>query len=252
MNSTHSKRTAIVTGAAQGLGAGIARSLHRAGYPLLLADINLAGAQAVADKLAKEGEAPVRAIAVDVRHKDQVEAMAAAAVEWQGNVSILINNAGRTQARDFMAVTPEEWDDVLTTNLRSVMFGCQAVFPYMRTQGWGRIVNLASVAGQRGGPQVQGPHYASSKAGIIGLTRYLAYEVAKHGISINAVAPGPILTEQTALAPPDKLALVSASVPLGRLGQLDEVGELVNYLVSDAGGFAIGATFDVNGGLLMR
>src|SRR5262249_27262070 len=115
-----------------------------------------------------------------------------------------------------------------------------------------RIVNLASVAGQRGGPQVQGPHYASSKAGIIGLTRYIAHEVAKHGICVNAVAPGPILTEQTALAPPDKLAMVSASLPLGRLGRVEEVGELIAYLVSDAGGFTVGATFDVNGGLLMR
>jgi 3-oxoacyl-[acyl-carrier protein] reductase len=151
-----------------------------------------------------------------------------------------------------MEVTAEEWDDVLSTNLRSVMFGCQAVFPYMKKQKWGRIINVTSVAGQRGGPQVQGPHYASSKAGIIGLTRYLAYEMAKHGISVNAVAPGPVLTEQTALAPPDKLAAVSASVPLGRLGKTEEVGALINYLVSEAGGFAVGATFDVNGGLLMR
>lgn len=252
MTNSIAQRTAIVTGAAQGIGAGIARSLHRAGYPVVLADLNLAGAQKLAEELKKEGDAPLLPVAVDVRRKEQIEAMVAAAVEWRGNVSILVNNAARTQARDFMEVTPEEWDDVMATNLRSVLFACQAAVPHMRKQGWGRIVNLSSLAGQRGGPQVQGPHYACSKAGIIELTRYLAFDVAKYGISVNAIAPGPILTEQTALAPPDKLALVSQSVPLGRLGRVDEIGELVNYLVSDAGGFAVGATFDINGGLLMR
>jgi 3-oxoacyl-[acyl-carrier protein] reductase len=252
MNGTPSDRTAIVTGAAQGVGAGIARALHAAGHPLLLCDINGAAAQSLADQMAADGGAPVRAFQVDVRNKAEVQAMVTAAISWQGNVSVLVNNAARTVAREFMDIEPAEWDDLLAVNLRSVLFGCQAVFPHMRDRGWGRIMNLSSVAGLRGGPQVQGAHYATSKAGIIGLGRYLAYEMAPYGIAVNTLAPGPIQTEQTALAPPDKLAAVSKTIPLGRLGTVSEVGGLAVYLASDEGGFVVGATLDVNGGIVMR
>ena len=245
-------RTAIVTGAAQGVGAGIARALHDAGHRVLIADINGDAAALLADTISAEGGAPVRAARVDVRIKAEVDAMVADAIAWSGDASILVNNAARTQARDFLEITADEWDDVIATNLRSMLFACQAAVPHMKQKRWGRIINVSSVAGQRGGPQVQGVHYASSKAGIIGMSRYLAYELAPHGIAVNTLAPGPILTAQTALAPPEKLAAVSAAIPLGRFGDVAEVGALAAYLASDAGGFVIGATLDVNGGIVMR
>ena len=241
-------KTALVTGAAQGLGRALAGALHAAGHRVALADLNLDKAKAAAAELGKGAIA----VAVDVRSKPVVEAAVAECVAALGPVEILVNNAARTQARDFMAITPEEWDDVLGINLRGMVFAAQAVLPGMVAKKWGRIVNMSSVAGLRGGPQVQGAHYASSKAAIIGLTRYLAYDFAKHGITVNAIAPGPILTEQTALAPPDKVAMVAAQIPVGRIGDPKDVGALVAHICSDAGGFITGATLDISGGLVMR
>ena len=241
-------KTALVTGAAQGLGRAIAGALHAAGHQVALADLNLDKAKAAAAELGKGAIA----VAVDVRSKPAVEAAVAQCVAALGPIDILVNNAARTQARDFMAIAPEEWDDVLGINLRGMVFAAQAVLPGMVEKKWGRIVNMSSVAGLRGGPQVQGAHYASSKAAIIGLTRYLAYDFAKHGITVNAIAPGPILTEQTALAPPDKVAMVAAQIPVGRIGDPKDVGALVAHICSDAGGFITGATLDISGGLVMR
>lgn len=244
-------RPAIVTGAAQGIGAALARALHGAGHPVALVDRATDRIAAMADELSAAG-APALAVTCDMRDRAAVFSAVAQAAEAHGPAAILVNNAARTQARDFLDVSAEEWDDVLATNLRGHLFAAQAVLPGMIAAGWGRIVNLASVAGQRGGPQVQGPHYAASKAGIIGLTRYIAHLFAPQGITCNAIAPGPILTEQTALAPPDKLAAVAATIPLGRIGDVKNVAGLLLYLVSDAGDFTTGATLDVNGGMLMR
>ncbi len=236
-------RTALVTGAAQGLGLAIARALHAAGHSVTMADINLEKAEAAAATLPG-----ARAIPLDVRRKDGF----AGALATIGPVDILVNNAARTQARDLYEITAEEWDDVLATNLRSILFATQTFAPSMTAAKWGRILNLASIAGQRGGPQVQGAHYAASKAGIIGLTRYLAHGLAPHGITVNTIAPGTILTEQTALAPPEKVALVVGQIPLGRIGQAEEVGALAAFLASDDAAFITGTTQDINGGVLMR
>jgi len=241
-------KTAFVTGAAQGLGNAIARALHAAGHQVALADMNLDKARGVAAELGKGA----MAIGVDVRDRHAVNAAVAECTAKLGQPDILVNNAARTQARDFLAITQEEWDDVLAINLRGMLFASQAVLPGMMAKKWGRIVNLSSVAGLRGGPQVQGAHYASSKAAIIGFTRYLAYDFAKHGITVNAIAPGPILTEQTALAPADKVAMVAAQIPVGRIGDPKDVGALVAHVCSDAGGFITGATLDISGGLVMR
>lgn len=242
------RRVAFVTGAAQGLGAAIATALHSAGHKVVLADLNHVKAAALAQSL---GEGAM-AVAADVRNKASLAAAIAQAEAAFGPIDILINNAARTQARDFFAMEPEEWDDVLATNLRSVVLTCQLLAQGMMARGWGRIINVTSIAGQRGGPQVQGAHYAASKAGIIGLTRYLAHQFATGGVTVNTIAPGTILTEQTALAPPDKVALVVSQIPLGRIGQADEVGALAVYLTSEAAGFVTGMTADINGGVLMR
>lgn len=241
-------RTAFVTGAAQGLGLAIARALLAEGHRVVLGDLNATKAAALAAELGPNA----MAVPLDVREKSSLAAAVAAAEHRFGPIDILVNNAARTQARDFLAIQPEEWDDVLATNLRGVLFGCQLVAPGMMERGWGRILNLASVAGQRGGPQVQGAHYAASKAGIIGLTRYLAHQFAPHGITVNTIAPGTILTEQTALAPADKVALVVGQIPVGRIGQAEEVGHLAAFLASDRAAFITGTTQDINGGVLMR
>jgi len=239
-------RTAFVTGAAQGLGLAIARALLAEGHRVVLAD------RATETVIARAAELGTLGVTLDVRDKASFAAAIAEAEAAFGPVDILVNNAARTQARDFFAMEAEEWDDVLATNLRSVVFGCQLAAEGMMRRGWGRIVNLASIAGQRGGPQVQGAHYAASKAGIIGLTRYLAHQFAPRGVTVNTIAPGTILTEQTALAPPEKVALVVGQIPLGRIGQAEEVGALAAFLVSDQAAFITGTTQDINGGVLMR
>lgn len=239
-------RTAFVTGAAQGLGLAIARALHAEGHRVVLADKTT---EAVNARAAEMG---TLAVTLDVRDKASFAAAIAEAVAAFGPIDILVNNAARTQARDFFAMEAEEWDDVLATNLRSVVFGCQLTAQGMMARGWGRILNLASIAGQRGGPQVQGAHYAASKAGIIGLTRYLAHQFAPRGVTVNTIAPGTILTEQTALAPPEKVALVVGQIPIGRIGQAEEVGALAAFLASDRAAFITGTTQDINGGVLMR
>jgi 3-oxoacyl-[acyl-carrier protein] reductase len=242
---------AIVTGAGQGLGAGIAVALHKAGRPVVLVDIDRKRLNDCGRRLG-DVDTPYLLRVADVRDREALRRVAQDCTDEFGGVGVLVNNAALTRAADLLTLSVEEWDDVLAVNLRSVLLGAQAVIPIMRRQGWGRIINVASVAGQRGGPQVQGPHYATSKAGIIGLTRYLAYELAPDGIAVNAIAPGPVETEQTRLAPPEKLRQVAGQIPLGRLGHVQEVGELVVYLASDTAGFIVGATLDINGGLIMR
>ncbi len=234
-------RTAIVTGAAQGLGAAIARRLVADGDRVLLADVNLAGAERLAAEIGGEP------IEHDVRSLDSWERLLAAA----GEVDVLVNNAARTEFRSFWEIEVDEWDDVLATNLRGTYLGCRVVGAQMRDRGAGRIVNLASVAGQRGA-SATGVHYATSKAAIIALTRHAATELAGSGVTVNAVAPAAIDGPMVATVAPERLEAMLKTIPVGRLGQPDEVAAAVAYLASDAAGFITGATWDVNGGMLMR
>jgi len=251
MKDDTNPRWALVTGAATGIGFAVARALFDAGHGVVLLDIDGEGASRAAAEIDGTGHR-VRAAQVDVRRKADID-RAVAGLEAEGlAIDILVNNAARTQARDFFDITEAEWDDVMNTNLRSMVFTVQAIAPGMARRGWGRIINMTSVAGQRGGPQVQGAHYSASKTAIIGLSCTLAHAFAPDGITVNAVAPGTIRTNQTKLAPPDKLKAVMKTIPLGRLGDSSEIGALVAFLVSDQGEFITGATLDVNGGLLMR
>ena len=235
-------RTAIVTGAARGLGEAIARRLAADGDRVLLADLNIEGAQAIASEIGGE------AVEHDVRSLESWQQLLAAA----GDVDVLVNNAARTEIRSFWEIDPDEWDDVLATNLRGTYFGIRVVGAQMRDRGAGRIVNLASISGQ-GGRAATGVHYATSKAAIVALTRHAATELAGSGVTVNAVAPaaidGPILRE---LLPPDRIDAMLERIPVGRLGRPEEVAAAVAYLASDAAGFVTGATLDVNGGMLMR
>ncbi len=241
-------RAAIVTGSARGLGEAIARRLHADGYRVALADIDDEGASRVAREL---GDGAL-AVSHDIRELESWERLLEHVRRELGeDVHVLVNNAARTEVRSFWEIDPDEWDDVLATNLRGTYLGCRVVGAYLRDRGPGRIVNLASVAGQAS-RAVTGVHYATSKAAIIALTRHAATELAPHGVTVNAVAPAAIDGPMVASVPPERIQAMLQTIPVGRLGRPDEVAALVAYLASDEAGFTTGATFDVNGGMLMR
>lgn len=235
-------RTAVVTGAAQGLGEAIARALHARGASVVVADVNGEGAERVAASLAGRAAAAE----VDVRERAALERV----LDEAGRVDVLVNNAGRTEFRPLWEIEADEWDDVLATNLRGVFFGCQLAGPRMREQGWGRILNLASIAGQAA--SASGAHYAASKAGIVALTRIVAAELAPHRVTCNALAPAAVRTPVFDELPRERLETLRARIPVGRFGEPGEIAALAAFLCSEDAGYVTGATFDANGGLLMR
>lgn len=234
-------RVAVVTGAARGLGEAIARRLAADGDRVLLADVNVEGAERVAAEIGGE------AVEHDVRDLASWERLRDAA----GDVHVLVNNAARTELRPFWEIDPDEWDDVLATNLRGTYLGIRVLGAGMRERGAGRIVNLASIAGQSS-RAVTGVHYATSKAAIVALTRHAASELAGTGVTVNAVAPAAIDGPMVASVPPERIEAMLRTIPVGRLGRPEEVAAAVAYLASDEAAFVTGATLDVNGGMLMR
>ncbi len=241
-------RSALITGAAQGLGEAIARRLHADGFRVAIADLNAEAATALAIELDASG-ATARAITVDVSDADSIKSAFADQVAAWGAPDILVNNAGRTVRSSVWDITPEEWDSVLSTNLRSYLVFCQLAGPAMREKGWGRIINMASIAGQQGG-LVAGAHYAASKAGALVLTKILARDLAGAGVTVNAIAPAAIHTP--AMGSDEDAAEMGKNLPVGRVGTSEEVAAAVAYLVGPDSGFVTGATLDINGGLFMR
>ncbi|WP_326834609.1 SDR family NAD(P)-dependent oxidoreductase [Amycolatopsis rhabdoformis] len=244
------RRTAVVTGAGRGIGAAVAARLHGLGHRVALLDLDADSAAARARELDGSG-ATAAAFTLDVRDPEAVRTVAARVSREFGVPEILVNNAARTRSRSVWDIDVAEWDDVLATNLRGGFLLTRELAPAMRDRGWGRVVNLASLAGQQGG-LVAGAHYASSKAGVLVLTKVFAKELAASGVTVNAVAPAATRTPVTDELPAEQLAAAEAAIPVGRLGRAEEVADLVAYLCGENTGYITGATFDINGGLFMR
>jgi len=236
-------RVALVTGASRGIGAAVAVALAEAGAHLI---INYRTRRHEAEKVCSEVRSlNQRALAVqaDVSRSLEVKAMLMKVESELGPVDILVNNAGVTRPQKIEDITERDWDELIEVNLKSTFLVTQAVLPKMRSAQWGRIVNMSSVAAQLGG--VVGPHYAASKAGMIGLTHSYANLLAKEGITVNAIAPALIDTEMVTSNPNLKRDLI----PVGRFGIAKEVADIVVAVA--ANGYITGQTINVNGGWYM-
>jgi 3-oxoacyl-[acyl-carrier protein] reductase len=236
-------RTALVTGAARGIGLAIAARLASQGARVALLDLDGAAAEAAARKLGGE----ILAIAADVSRTADVDAAVRRVVERWGRLDILVNNAGIT-GRSFpiWELTDEDWRRVIDVDLTSVFLCCRAAVKVMLAQGSGRIINIASIAGKEGNPTLV--PYSSAKAGVIGLTKALAKEVATRGIQVNAVAPAVIGTELLKQMEKSTVDLLVSKIPMGRVGTPEEVAALVAWLASEECSFSTGAVFDLSGG----
>lgn len=245
------RRVAVVTGAGGGLGVALAAGLHAAGYRVALADKDEGAAAAAAAALDTSGETAI-GVALDVRSKEEWRRALREVVDRWGDVHALVNNAALTVARPVMEIEPDEFDAVMAVNARGTFLGCQVFGTHFREQGHGRIVNLASLAGQNGGTAT-GAHYAASKGAILTLTKVFARDLAASGVTVNAIAPGPLDTPMVhRTVPPDRMAALKGGIPTGDIGDPGFVASLVVLLASPDAAFATGATWDVNGGLYMR
>lgn len=239
---------AVVTGAAGGMGKVISRRLVQDGRKVLVTDIDADAAAGVAAELGENAAA----MALDVSRREDFEGALAKVRELWGDPTILVNNAAVTKAADLMTLPADEFVDVLGTNTSSAFLGCQVFGQAMADAGFGRIVNMASLAGQNGGTATGG-HYAASKGAIMTVTKIFARELASKGVTVNAISPGPHdLPVVHETVPADKLEKIVAGIPVQRLGDPEFVADMVALLASDRASFVTGACWDVNGGLYVR
>lgn len=242
---------ALVTGAASGLGAAMARALHGAGYRVAITDVDGAGAEALAVELDGTGETALGMV-LDVRDGAAIEAVADAVTRRWGGVQVLVNNAVLTRAVPVLDITLDDWDDVMAVNARGTFAASQILGRRFKAAGYGRIVNLASLAGQNGGTAT-GAHYAASKGAILTLTKVFARDLAPFGVTVNAIAPGPIDSPMVhAIVGEERMPGFLAGIPVGRLGDAGFIADMVVRLAGRDAGFVNGATWDINGGLFMR
>ncbi len=241
-------RIALVTGASQGIGRACALELARAGATVALAARNEGKlAEAVAEIEAAGGKAA--AFALDVASEESIKNCAKAVLDRFGKVEILVNNAGITRDGLMLRMKRADWDDVMATNLTGAFLLTQTLLSAMLKNRWGRIINITSVVGRTG--QAGQVNYAASKAGMIGMTRSMAREVASRGITVNAVAPGYIETPMTAVLDEKQRAAMMAAIPLGRPGTDHDIAHAVAFLASEGAGYITGHVLDVNGGMFM-
>jgi 3-oxoacyl-[acyl-carrier protein] reductase len=243
-------RTVLVTGAGSGIGATIARVFAERGAQVAVNDVDATAAERVAHELREQGFGAAPFVA-DVTDEAAVRAMCDEIIETLGPLDILVNNAGVLGLTPTEQLEVDAWSRTLAVNLTGAFICCRAVLPRMREQGRGRIINISSLAGESGGIAA-GVDYAASKGGLLTLTRKLALEMAHHGITVNAIAPGTTRTPMIEAMTPAARDTLQAKIPLGRLGEPEDIAFAVCFLASDEASFITGATLDVNGGLLMR
>jgi len=243
-----SNRVAFVTGSSRGIGRATALALQQAGFAIVVASFEVEKNEEVAAEIrAAGGEAMTSNL--NLTSLDSIRASIADAYRQFGRIDVLVNNAGITKDGLAMRMKPEDWNLVLQINLTGAFFAAQQVLPAMVKQRSGRIINIASVVGQAG--NAGQANYVSSKAGIIGLTKALAQEVASRSITVNAVAPGFIETDMTAVLPQEVRDRMLASIPLKRMGRPEDVANAVRFLASDDAAYITGHVINVNGGMYM-
>jgi 3-oxoacyl-[acyl-carrier protein] reductase len=245
---TLSGRVAFVTGASQGIGRACAVTLAAKGATVALAARNREKLEETAREIASAG-GKVEVFALDVGDEEQIKSVFKSAIGQLGKIDILVNNAGIVRDQLVMRLKRAEWDAVINTNLTSAYLCTQQVVGSMLKQRWGRIINISSVFGQMG--QAGQANYAASKAGLIGLTMAVAREIGSRNITCNAIAPGFIETDMTSTLPEEFRQNALKNIPLGRLGNGDDVANAVAFLASDEAGYITGHVLNVNGGMLM-
>lgn len=251
-------KVAVVTGAGSGMGKAIAKRLAGEGATIVVADINEAAMNTTVKELTAQGAKAI-GVKVDVSNRDDVQRAIQSIVDQLGRIDILVNNAGVTRHRPFLTLNSEDWDHVLAVDLKGVFFCCQAAAPHMMRQRAGKILNISSISGTgasshaAGGSQAGNANYASAKAGVIQLTKTLARELGPHGINVNSVAPGFVLTPMTGTTRSPKeveehIAARAAMTALGRPGTPEDIANVVLFFVSEDAGFVTGQTLYVDGG----
>lgn len=241
-------RVALVTGASRGIGREIALTLCLNNFDVVVASPEVEKNEEVAETIRQHG-GNTMTLDLDVSSRDSVRQGVDAVLKQLGRIDVLVNNAGITRDALSMRMKPEDWDKVLQINLTGAFYMCQAVIPAMMKERWGRIINIASVVGEMGNPGQA--NYVSSKAGLIGLTKCLAHELASRNITVNAVAPGYIETDMTAVLPQEVKDRMLAMIPLKRFGQPKDIANAVKFLASDDAAYITGAVLRVNGGMYM-
>ena len=238
-------KTALITGASGGIGGAIATALHDAGATVALSGTRVEPLETLAQELGERAHV----LPCNLSDAEAVTALPKQAVDVMGGLDILVNNAGITRDNIFMRMSDEEWSSVLEVNLTSTMRLCKGAIRGMMKARWGRIINISSVVGATGNPGQA--NYAASKAGMVGMSKSIAYEVASRGITVNCVAPGFIATAMTDKLNDEQKGAILGQIPAGRMGEADEIAAAVLYLSSKEAAYVTGTTLHVNGGMAM-
>ena len=241
-------KTALITGAAQGIGKAIAQAFAKEGANIAVSDVNLELATQTANEIKGSGVKTIP-LKMNVADLADVEAGVKKAIEELGKINILVNNAGITKDNLFLRMKKEDWDAVISVNLTGVFNLCKTISRLMMKERYGRIINVASVAGEMG--NVGQANYSASKAGVVGLTKTLARELAPRGVTVNAIAPGFIQTAMTDRIPEEIKKKILDQIPLGKLGQPEDVAAAALFLASSAADYITGQVIRVNGGIYM-